>query len=283
MKFGETRDKWLGTVTDDLMSTLMHVEINPVEVCNRRCSFCPRSDPSRYPNQNKHINSSTVHNLCQGLKDIEYKNVIEICGFGEPLLHEDFLNLVKIINSYNIDFSNFNIITNGDFLSSDIIKSLVEHGIDNIIINLYDGEHQAAEFEALFKLLRIDNYILRDSYNPNSLILNNRGGYVDVGGNIHSDECYLPFYKMVIDWNGDMLLCGQDWGRESKLGNNVNIHDIRELWLGKGITKFRNQLLQSKRNITPCSKCNVPGKVRGERCFAKFKTSLDIDHAPTVD
>ena len=34
------------------ISTLRMIEINPIEICNRVCEFCPRSMPELYPNKN---------------------------------------------------------------------------------------------------------------------------------------------------------------------------------------------------------------------------------------
>ena len=31
------------------------VDLNPTELCNRRCVFCPRKDDTFYPNQNLHV------------------------------------------------------------------------------------------------------------------------------------------------------------------------------------------------------------------------------------
>ena len=31
------------------------IDLNPTELCNRTCSFCPRADSSLYPNQNLNI------------------------------------------------------------------------------------------------------------------------------------------------------------------------------------------------------------------------------------
>ena len=31
----------------------------------------------------------------------------------------------------------------------------------------------------------------------------------------------LSYYKMFVDWNGDVLFCSNDWGREIVIGNLI--------------------------------------------------------------
>lgn len=274
MSFSKLRDKWLGEVGDDILSTLMHIEINPVELCNRRCTFCPRFNSELYPNTDNRITHETIHSLCKSLRDINYTNVLEICGFGEPLLHNDLIGIVRTINSYDLNLNKFNIITNGDLLTAGIANALVESGVDNIIVNLYDGEHQVKKIESIFGFLESNKFIIRHSYKKGSLTLNNRSGYINVGEDRLGGECYLPFYKMVIDWNGDMLLCAQDWGRQGDLKLNINTHSISDMWLSDSIAQYRLKLLQGDRSLRPCSKCNVIGTLRGKECFDKFKHAI---------
>ena len=36
------------------------IDLNPTELCNRKCIFCPRVDEDEYPNQALHISLETV-------------------------------------------------------------------------------------------------------------------------------------------------------------------------------------------------------------------------------
>ena len=64
-----------------------------------------------------------------------------------------------------------------------------------------------------------DHYILRDRWYSEAddfgLKLTNRGGTIDLGKAHKTDHkpCYYPAYMMMIDWNGDVFLCTQDWNR----------------------------------------------------------------------
>ena len=62
-------------------SSLMIVDFMLTELCNRTCDFCPRAVD--YPNLNLHMNLELFNKICTDLSDIDYKNRILLCGFGE--------------------------------------------------------------------------------------------------------------------------------------------------------------------------------------------------------
>ena len=84
------------------------VEINLTELCNRTCSFCPRS--SGYLNQNLNMSVNTAEIIKE--QSLNFVNNIHLVGRGEPLLNPDFLEIVKIFSK---NFS-VKIVTNGDHL-----------------------------------------------------------------------------------------------------------------------------------------------------------------------
>ena len=54
----------------------------------------------------------------------------------------------------------------------------------------------------------------------------NRVGTVSVGYNqkqkLFKNKCYYTAYQMLIDWNGDVFLCPQDWQRRQTGKYNAN-------------------------------------------------------------
>ena len=71
---------------------------------------------------------------------------------------------------------------------------------------------------------------------------------------------------MLIDWNGDVFLCPQDWQRRQTMGNIMQ-SDIFDIWKGPILSKYRRKLLGGDRNINPCNQCNADGMVYGEKHF----------------
>ena len=61
------------------------VEISNSGVCNRKCSFCPRSDPN-YPDINEFISKELHHKIFSELSDLQYNGMVIYSGYVEPLL-----------------------------------------------------------------------------------------------------------------------------------------------------------------------------------------------------
>lgn len=261
----------------DKISSLQRIEINCVELCNRSCVFCPRSDSNVYPNQNLHMHVDTINNMCTGLKAIDYNGRITFSGMGEPLLHQDLFSLLSPIKKQLTRLERLQVITNGDLLTSDIILKLIDHGVDRIEVNLYDGPEQIEHYTSMFGTNTSYMHLRHHYYGEDmtyGLTLNNRGGSVNMGDTqeqYSNKPCYLPFYKMVINWNGDLLLCAQDWLHESDLKININETTISEAWLSKPLMKYRNMLMKNRRCVSPCDKCNVIGTIVGEQAYNNFK------------
>ena len=259
---------------DALTDALQSVEINPVEVCNRKCTFCPRGHD--YKNQSLYMTEKTARAIGEKLLTINYSNGISICGFGEPLMHPSILNLIRIIKSYLPSLSRYDVVTNGDFLSVGKIHDLLSAGTTCIIVNLYDDESQETYFKGMFEQANTDRYLLRHHYygpeEDYGLTINNRAGSVS---NLKIETplcraCFLPFYKFVIDWNGDIILCPQDWKREGIKDLNINTHTINEVWFSEQFKKYRAKLSKADRSLSPCNKCDIAGNIHGLNSFKIF-------------
>ena len=53
---------------------------------------------------------------------------------------------------------------------------------------------------------------------------------------------------MLIDWNGDVFLCPQDWQRRQTMGNIMQ-NEIFDIWNGPVLSKYRRRLLSGNRNL----------------------------------
>ena len=71
----------LGNRDNQKLLGVTEVEINPTELCNRACSFCPRYDPEIYPNRNLNMSVKTASVLSEQLFNAGYDGIISICGF----------------------------------------------------------------------------------------------------------------------------------------------------------------------------------------------------------
>ena len=253
------------------------VEVNPVESCTRRCSFCPRSNPVKYPNTKDKISVKTCINLAIQLKEIGFNNRIGFVGFGEPLLHPNLEDCVGTIREYIPEMKWIEINTNGDLLTAERIKKLHEAGCNLITVSMYDRDI-SSDIEK-----RRDNIPIQivyrhhyDSENNYNLNIVNRSD-IAFGNKILNikSPCYIPFYSLMVDWNGDILPCANDWSRTIRFGN-INKEKIKDIINNSNSFNFKKALTTGERNQLPCSKCNVCGTLRGEAEFNKFKSTYSL-------
>jgi len=255
---------------------LAFIELNITEKCTRKCSFCPRYDESIYKNRDLDMPIETVVELVSKIKNSNFEGDINICGFGEPFLHKNLLSVVKELKKLN---NRVSITTNGDVLNTRNISALYSAGLDFMVISCYDGEEKIAKIAKLFNQAGIkEKYFIRDLYNNGNSELfalennfNNRSGIIKHFNHLRKCEgvCYLPFYYVILDYNGDALLCVQDWFRKAGKFGNINHNSLEEIWNNVRLNEYRKKLVNGKRELEPCSTCNVNGSLFG-------KESVDV-------
>ena len=257
------------------LDSILTVEINTTELCNRTCVFCPRHDPTVFPNRNLHLTVKGARTIAEELGENQYSGKISFSGFGENLLNPNFVEIIKEFR-FNLPMATIECNTNGDKLTEEYVERLYRAGLDLLYINLYDGIEQMTKFEEMLKNVREDMYKFRmhwGDFEKHGLILNNRSGVVDWVGIEETDinslkgkPCHYPFYKMFVDWNGDVLFCSNDWGREHVVGNLLQ-STLHEVWFSKPMTKIRKKLMKGDRSHSPCNKCSVDGSLFGKPSF----------------
>ena len=82
--------------------------------------------------------------------------------------------------------------------------------------------------------------------------------------------CNYPAYTFFVDYNGDVQMCSHDWAKKYILGNIRN-SKIEDIWLNQKFNFAREQLLSSKRNFSPCNKCDVSGELIGSKHAQEWK------------
>lgn len=249
----------------DPFDSLVTVELNITELCNRKCVFCPRVDPKIYPNRNLHMKPPVVRAVADGLYGSKAR--VSISGFGEPLLHPQLAFVVAQFQGRAVEIN-----TNGDRLTGEKILRLFGAGLSWLYVNMYDGPHQEPIFRKMFEAAGETRYKLRPHWgDDHGLVLNNRSGCLS-GQENKQGQCFYPFYKMLVDWNGDVLFCSNDWGRKIVVGNVLRT-PLKEIWLSDKMREIRLRLAKGDRSHSPCNACSVQGTLTGRESF-----NLLMDH-----
>lgn len=266
------------TISNKDLLGLTTVEINPTELCNRKCSFCPRVDPSIYPNRNLHMSVQTAKLLVEQLNEANFDGDINITGFGEPTLNPDILEIIKICA---LNFHT-EIITNGDTIRKGklSVDDLKNAGLNLLIVDCYDGNEQIKWFEDLLGDSELP-YLIRNHYDDGSDNLIEQYGYNNRGGSLYKAEtiaqqCFLPFYKSFIDWNGDVRLCCNDWFRLQKSFGNIHQTHYKDIWMSKEFAYVRRHLKTGNRQcLSACKNCDTNGTYYGSPSVDEWTKKID--------
>jgi len=261
------------------------LEFNIFGACNRSCDFCPVSDSTFYTNVYEGIEIELYEKIMRELSSVSYDGTILFSAFSEPLLNKKIVDLLKLTKLI-VKNCKLEIVSNGDVIlkNKKILRNLFDSGLDVISISIYDGP---VEYKAFKKIIKENNFsedqvILRRRYEQGSnfgMTVSNRAGLIDSNQYRSKDEevieintlplkkhCYYPFYQMVIDYNGDVLMCAHDW-RKEKIVGNAKEENIIEIWKSKAIKEARLMLKEKNRTFLPCINCDVAGDVMGEPNF----------------
>ena len=156
------------------------IEISDSGTCNRKCSFCPRSDPD-YKDIKKFITSKLHEKICRQLSEVNYKGILSYSGFNEPMLNKNIYKNLKQAKNF-LPLAKIELVTNGDVLNIARLKKLFDHGLTTILISVYDGPEDFIKFEKMCKDAKLHpkQYIVRKRYLSEEkdfgITINNRAG-----------------------------------------------------------------------------------------------------------
>ena len=257
------------------------IEFNLSGLCNRKCVFCPRVDPKVFPNINRHIPIKLYERIMVQLAQANYDGMILYSGFGEPLLYKRIELLIEI-SKRHCPQARIEMVTNGDLVTADRLRSLFDSGLQTLLISMYDGPEQVDIFKEMMADAGVDDsqVVLRTRWlsaeEHYGITLVNRSGMVDIpeAGIWKLTEplkrrCFYPFYQVVVDYDGSVLLCTHDWGKKLVVGN-LKHQSVEELWNSATMRRVRLSLSQANRNFPPCNVCDVDGTLMGTEHFDRW-------------
>jgi len=255
------------------------VELNPTELCNLKCSFCPRS--KGYPNSNLNMSERTALEIRKQLDACGYDRKVSITGRGEPTLTRDFKRLLYIMLENNPRYDVY-MNTNGKKLDE---LSDMFHLFWRINLDVYDTDVSVYE-QALDKYSRWDNIDVRHrpddgsgymSYNDkNQATFSNRGGkLVESRLNSHGKQaCGFIFNKVFINWNGDYNLCCDDWTAQIKMSTiwEQSIEDYVNN--NSKLAHYRHMHLNGQRDcLHVCGSCDRVATINNQQHLLKLRDS----------
>ena len=245
---------------DTTKSLFNHIEIETINRCNGRCSFCPVS--AGHDTREKHIMSDSLFNrIIDDLARHDYNGKIALFSNNEPLLDDNIIERHRYAREH-LPKARMHLCTNGTLLTIDIFTKLMQY-LDELMIDNYSDT-----LELISPVQKIADYckdnkdmqrrvtiILRKQQE----VLTSRGGdspnvikeerYPDAG-------CMLPFKQMIVRPDGKVSLCCNDALGKMTLGD-LNIESLDQVWFGEKFQNVRNLLLNGRAGVERCRYCDT--------------------------
>ena len=122
------------------MLTHHSLEIDAVEHCNLRCSFCSHNAQHMTPADSQYSSEEIIRDITQLSKKFKFK-VVRLVG-GEPLLNKNLANIASTIKSAAIT-DKLILVTNGLLL--DTITAELASSLDGIRVSVYPISEEKQE------------------------------------------------------------------------------------------------------------------------------------------
>lgn len=115
------------------------VYIDPTNLCNFRCGFCPTADNDLLKQVGRpkvSLKTDLFRKIIDDIKEFgQPLKLLSLYKDGEPTLHRDFPDMIRYAKQANIAERIWTK-TNGSFLSPELNAKLVDAGLDHICISI---------------------------------------------------------------------------------------------------------------------------------------------------
>lgn len=224
--------------------------------CNNNCPFCPHA----FNKKSLGIMTWECYiTIIDQLVSIGYNGRVALMLSNEPLLEDRLEDMIKYAKSKSQRLF-IDITTNGRLLTVELLDKLFSIGLDNININDYRGDRDKNPEKWSSNI-----ELVHDAYGNNPKVYFKKRSFDEklpnYAGNIPQEFekedfgfCNYPFRKLTIAYNGDILLCCDDFMYDTCFGN-VMKDSLIDSWNAKLYNDYRLALLNNRR-IGLCSACN---------------------------
>jgi len=230
------------------------IEIETISSCNRSCSFCPVSvNKKNHRRPFGKMKTRLFNKIVDELEELNYEGVVALYRYGEPLLDDRLEKFAHKVRNQLGDNVNIRLNTNGDFLTYDKFKSLIDAGINTFSISQYDFVPSLSLKTFLSKVTEEDkqyfDYEIKMADNPN---FTNRGGLIILKSGLTPITCNMMHFG--IRHNGEASVCCNDYYNEIRFGNIQN-EKIIDIWNSNEYRTFRNEIKRGIFKYEVCKRC----------------------------
>jgi len=232
--------------------------IETLTACNLRCSYCPNSVYERgLIKNNQEMETKLFYKIIDELAELNWVGDIQPHSYGEPLLDGRLPSFCSYIRE-KIPLASISIYTNGELLNIDWYKKLVSAGVNKFRVT----QHLDNESKGTLDVIR---YREKQGYDNIEFTytklkhINSRGGLVDVDEGKLRQECNYPDHHVGISFDGQILICCNDYLNEAKVGN-IKDEKLIDIWQKPIYKDIRANIRSGNFTLDICKNC-TDGKV----------------------
>lgn len=224
--------------------------------CNNNCPFCPHTF------KKKPLGIMTwecYRAIVDQLVSIGYNGRVALMLSNEPLLEDRLEEMIKYAKSKSQRLF-LDITTNGRLLTIEMTDRLFSLGLDNININDYRGDRDiypekwSPSVDAVHKAYGNNPKVYFKKRRLDEKLPNYAGNIPQSFEKGKLGFCNYPFRKLTIAYNGNILLCCDDFMYDTCYGNVLK-DSLIECWNNPELERTRLSLLNNER-IGLCERCN---------------------------
>jgi 8-amino-3,8-dideoxy-alpha-D-manno-octulosonate transaminase len=222
--------------------------------CNRKCSFCFNND--RFQQREKgELPAKYWKKIIDDLAKIDFAGRISPHFYGEPLLDKRLPDLLAYARK-RLPLAHIVVVSNGDFLDEKQFRKFIKIGVDHFAITNYDDFERPIleDLQNKFPLhIHVRSY---QDYEKTD-----RTGEIFLKHKEIHEPCLRPASQLVINWQGEVLLCCMDYYAKEVMGN-LKQTGLWQIWNSPKFQEYRRILGQGQRQkIGICQHCDDPGEI----------------------
>ena len=259
-----------------------YIEVETSRFCNRHCEWCPNGVLKNRDSQEL-MAWPHFEKIILALKRYEYSGWFAFHNYNEPLANPRIVKELGFARAH-LPIAKLTIFTNGDYLTREILLSLVNAGLTQMRVTVYPRtmKHQSAHKD-LWKWVRRRPFLnahdwqeeivrqgpaLLGSGYPEILLISPQvQNYYDRGGLLpllsiqsRTSPCSLTSNSLSVDYKGDIKMCcnvvSDHEGHKQYVLGNVETLDPVEAWNSKAFELLRALHKRADWSTTPiCKTC----------------------------
>ncbi len=189
--------------------------------------------------------------------------------FGEPLMHPQWQETVKIIKKAN-RFNVIHLTTNGELLDTDVCKAIEASAIDKVFVSMtffdWGLKLRIKQAKKIFKKTKL---VARTYNNENirGITMEKRqlhnfsdklNSWSEIKVASKRYPCWKLWYTLAVTSDGDITLCCADYQMGLMMGNIKN-RSLENIWGCEMVKSIHKEHREGKFNLSeiPCKDCDA--------------------------